>query len=183
MCFKRPIVYSIISLSLLVSSLGEAHVYLWPAIIKSRGEINDSQALELRSNQWPSLGLSFTFGQWIINLDSSQYSHNSDNGNVSIETNYSDVGVWGGYRLFMGEVWDFYAVVGTAVYQQKVETSINNLSTTNKSHDRSLVGMGGEYLLKTPFNFSFVGGARLNWTQDLDPEIMPEFYLKLGVGF
>lgn len=188
MRFKRRSFSSITKSCLLMaiifsSSLSQASVYLWPVIIKARGERSEDQALELRSNSWPSFGISYSFDRWIISLDTSKYTHASDNGNVSIETSYHDVAAWGGYSLFQGDIWDLYAVAGAAVYQQKIETSVSGLSTSNSSHDKSLVGMGAEYVLQTPFVFSLAAGGRLNWTQDLDPEIMPEIYLKLGAGF
>jgi hypothetical protein len=182
MCIKRSILTlgAIILFSL--ASQAES-IYLWPVIAKARGERNDQQALELNSNQWPSFGASYSFDRWMISLDRSLYNSDSDSGNVSIQTKYSDIAVWGGYSLFQGDMWDLFAVAGTGVYQQKVITSVSGLSTTNHSHDKSLVGMGAEYLMRTPSVFALVAGARLNWTQDLDPEIMPELYLKIGVGF
>ncbi len=174
---------SILGAVILFSCLAEANVYIWPVLLKARGELTENQALELRSNDFPSFGASYSFDRWIVSLDRSLYSNESDSGNVSIETQYSDFAIWGGYSLFQGEIWDLYAVVGTGVYQQKIETTVGGLSTSNRSSDKSLVGMGAEYLLRATPYFSFATGAKLNWTQDLEPELMPELYLKLGAYF
>ena len=179
MCLKR----SLVSALILFSSLAEARVFLWPVIIKARGERSEDQSLEFKSNAFPSFGASLTLDRWLINLESSKFQKDSDSGNVSIETKYSDVTLWGGYSLFQGPIWDLYAVAGTGVYQQKVKTTVAGLSTSNGSSDRSLIGMGIEHVIFTPFNFALTSGAKLNWTQDLDPEIMPELYFKLGIGF
>ena len=180
MCLKRSLISALILLSTVVA---EAKIFVWPVIIKARGERNDDQNLDLKSNYWPSFGASYSFDRWIISLDTSKFQKDSDSGNVSIETKYSDVAIWGGYSLFQGDIWDLYAVAGTGIYQQKLKTTVAGLSTSNSSSDRSLIGMGIEHLILTPFNFSLASGARFNWTQDLDPEIMPEIYLKLGIGF
>ncbi len=174
---------SILGAVILFSCLAEANIYIWPVLLKARGELTETQELKLRSNDFPSFGASYSFDRWIVSADRSLYSNESDSGNISIETKYSDFAVWGGYSLFQGEIWDFYGVVGTGIYQQKIETSIGGLSTSNRSSDKSLVGMGAEYLLRATPYFSIVTGAKLNWTQDLEPEIMPELYLKLGAYF
>ena len=179
MCFKRIIISTLI----FFNCFAEAHVYLWPVLLKARGERSEEQALELRSNALPSFGASYSFESWIVSIDRSNYSFSSDNGNVSIKTLYSDIAVWGGYSLFSGDIWDFYAVAGTGIYQQKIKTIVGGLSTSNRSNDKSLVGMGAEYLLKATPVFSMAAGAKFNWTEDLDPEIMPEIYLKLGAYF
>lgn len=163
--------------------MAEAKIFIWPITLKARGERTENQDLELKSNQLPSFGFSYTQDKLLLSLDFSRYDGESNNGNVSIGTDYSDTGLSVGYSLFAGEIWDFYAVGTLGIYQQEVETSINGISTKNKSSDHSLVGIGGEYLINTPFYFSTAVGARLNWSQDLEPEIMPEMYLKLGVGF
>ncbi len=167
-----------------LSCLCEARIYLWPAIIKARGERNEAQNLEMKSNQYPSFGASFTFDRLIFSLDFSQYEGESSSGNVTMETNYSDVVISTGYNLFTGEIWDFYAVASAGVYQQKIDTTVGSLVTTsNKSNDRNLIGMGAEYLIRTPSYFSAIAGGRFNWTEDLDPELAPEVYLKIGIGF
>ncbi len=161
----------------------QAEVYIWPVIVKARAERTENQDLKLRSNQYPSLGASYRFETWLVSLDYSRYENTSDNGNVSIETQYSDIGIWGDYRLFTGDIWDFYATAGTAVYQQKVTTTVGVTSTSGTSHDRNLIGAGIEILMRTPSSVSGLAGVRMNWTQDLQPELMPEMYLKLGIGF
>jgi hypothetical protein len=166
------------------SSFANAAFSFWPVLLKARGERNEGQSLELKSNYWPSMGVSYTFDNWLLSLDSSRYiGDESKSGNVSIQTKYEDTLISGGYSLFQGELWDFYAVATAGMYRQKVKTTISGLSSTSTSGQKALVGMGTEYLFKSPFNLSFAAGARLNWTEDLEPEIMPEIYLKLGIGF
>lgn len=179
MQFKYFFIGSIIFLS----CLAEAQIHIWPITLKARGERSEDQSLQLKSNQLPSFGISYTMDRYLFSLDFARYVNDSNNGNVEIETEYNDVNISVGYSLFTGDIWDFFAVATVGSYQQKVKTSINNLSTENKSNDRGLVGIGGEYLIQTPFYFSTAVGARLNWTQDLDPEIAPEMYLKLGASF
>lgn len=179
MFVKRSLVGSII----LFCCLSEARIFLWPVLLKARGERSEEQSLELRANRLPSYGASYQFDQWLISVDRTIYSNSSESGNVSIETDYSELSLWGGYSLFSGDIWDFYANAGVGVYQQKVETTASGVSVSNGSQDKSLIGMGAEFLIRTPFYFSMITGGRLNWTEDLDPELMPEVYLKLGIGF
>jgi hypothetical protein len=183
MCIKRSLSGTIVFISIMFCSISEASVYLWPVIIKGRGERNEQQNLELKSNSWPTFGASYSFERWMVSLDSSKYSKDSDSGNVSISTEYSDAAVWGGYSLFQGDIWDFYGVAGFGFYQEKIKTTITSLSTTNNTSNRNLLGFGIEHIVRTPFGFTAATGARLDWTEDLDPEIMPEIYLKLGFVF
>ncbi len=176
--------YKLISILILFFSLiSEAQVYIWPAILKARAERNEEQSIELRSNQWPSFGLSYVLDRYIFNFEKSSYNTNSDNGNVSIETQYSDSVLGFGYSLFQYDASDFYAVVSTGFYQQKIKSTVGSLSTTNRSEDKSLIGIGAEYLLRTPTFISLTVGGRFNWTEDLEPEIMPELYFKIGLYF
>lgn len=183
MRFQCKLINALTVTILFFSSVSQASFYFWPVIMKGRGERNDQQNLELKSNSWPSLGLSYSFDRWILSLDSSKYNKDSDSGNISITVNYSDVAAWGGYSLFQGANWDLYAVAGFGIYEEKVKTTIGALSTTNRSTNRNLLGAGAEHIFRTPFMLSIASGARMIWTDDLDPEIMPEIYLKLGLVF
>lgn len=167
----------------LLSELAQARTYLWPLLLKGRGERTEEQAMELRGNQFPSVSASFTVEEFIFSLETSRFENESSDGNVSIATRYSDLSAWGGYHLFNFEQGSIYALVGLGSYEQKVESSVGNVTTQNSSSQKMLSGAGLEYLLETDFYLALAAGARLIWTEDLDPETMPELYLKIGIGF
>jgi hypothetical protein len=180
MWFKHIFFCAIILFSLYSQAV---EIDLWPLIVEGRGERNDNQDLELRTNQLPSLGATVRFDRWAISVDSSQFQHSTSDGNVSIKTQYQDFAVWGGYSLFQDQLWNVYAVAGMGMYQQQVKTTVSDVSTTNTSSNKSLVGGGAEFALHLPAHLSAAAGVRLDWTEDLEPEFMPVLYLKLGAWF
>lgn len=171
-----------IVLLLLLSLTTQAALVVWPLGLGFRFERDENQGLKAQSHLQMAAGLEVD--AWNFEVLRSQFSSSTSEGNTSIKRDYQDFSAWAGYSLYDFEDFKLIASAGLGFFDQKVITQISGFQDTGSSNQEFMTGLAAEARW-VPFANAFVlsGGARLFYSQSLDPELQPDVFVRVGVKF
>ena len=172
----------LIFFSLLLCHVCQASLVLWPLGSAMRMERDENRNLVPRIAQQYALGIAFN--SWSMELARSQFESDSEEGNVRVLRNYEDMTLWLGHQVSLSEQVNFVGSGGLGLYQEKIKTIVGVISSTSKSDQKLLFGLGAELKWK-PFDLGLLlsTGARVLMSEDFDPNPQPEFFIRTGWQF
>ena len=174
--------YKSVIFILFLTQLSHASIQAWPLGAGARFERDENQSLTTRATQRLAVGLNIESIQ--VELAHDRFSSNSSEGNVSIKRQYQDFTLWLGHQFHQWNQVQFLAAGGLGQYQETIKTRVGALNDESTSNTKILIGVGLELRYK-PFDFGLLisSGTRILWAENFDPNLQPDFFVRLGFEF
>lgn len=168
--------------SLLFSTFSHAALY-YQATYNSEIRYEREASQQMAARRPLNLGVGVRKAESSLIFEYSRFTEESGNTVTPIERVHQEYVLWLNYNLHQFYQWNLFAALGAGVYQDRVKTTLMDISTTDKGELQAMGGAGAGLKILLWEHLILSAEGRMYMGQNFDPDLQLGALLRIGAEF